>query len=377
MGTQLSSFSKRSRFEDLVDAVQQCTLCPRLCGRTKVLSEANGDIESTVLFVAEAPGRLGAEVTGVPLSGDRTGENFEALLAVTGWPRRDVFITNAVLCNPQDERGKNDTPTTAEMANCASYLNMTIELVDPELVAPLGAIALRALALVHPHPYELRRDVAQIIPWAGRQVFPLYHPGPRAAVHRSVDKQQEDFRLLSEHVHAQRSALRGSATPQAPQAPSVFQQLVLTVVEALGEVTYFKLTKLLYLIDLSALRKFGSTLTGEVYLRQKDGPWPPRLWDAIGALDGWEIVRPPRRRLPMVGLGPSPRFDVELDDAALDIVAAVLERYGDMDNSGIKRAAYHTNPMRYILRQEKHGRNMRNAPVMYKDRLAEELDEEA
>ena len=73
MGTQLSSFSKRARFEDLGDTVQQCTLCPRLCGRTKVLSDANGDLESTVLFVAEAPGRLGAEVTGVPLRGTGPG----------------------------------------------------------------------------------------------------------------------------------------------------------------------------------------------------------------------------------------------------------------------------------------------------------------
>ena len=112
-------------------------------------------------------------------------------------------------------------------------------------------------------------------------------------------------------------------------------------------------------------------------MRQKDGPWPPRLWDAIGALDGWELVRPGRRRLPVVGLGPSPRFDVELDDAALEIVAEVLERYGEMDNSGIKRAAYHTDPIGYILRQEKRGRDMRNASVMYKYRLAEELDEEA
>lgn len=299
MGTQLSSFSKRARFEDLVDAVQQCTLCPRLCGRTKVLSEANGDLESTVFFVAEAPGRLGAEVTGIPLSGDRTGDNFEALLDTAGWRRTDVFITNAVLCNPQDERGKNDTPTTEEIANCALYLKMTIELVDPQLVAPLGAIALRALALVHPHPYQLRRHVAQIMPWAGRRVFPLYHPGPRAAVHRSVGKQREDFRLLSECAHPQRAALRRSATPQQPQAPTVLQQIILAVVQALGDLTYFKLTKLMYPIDLFALRKFGSTLTGEVYLRQKDGPWPPRLWDAIGALDGWEIVRPRRRGLPV------------------------------------------------------------------------------
>ena len=45
--------------------------------RRKVFSEANGNIDSKALFIAEAPGRLGADKTGIPLYGDRTGDNFE------------------------------------------------------------------------------------------------------------------------------------------------------------------------------------------------------------------------------------------------------------------------------------------------------------
>jgi uracil-DNA glycosylase len=81
------SFSKAARFNDLVESVQHCDLCPRLRGCRKVLSSANGNVESKVLFVAEAPGRLGADRTGVPLFGDRTGDNFEALLGNIGWRR--------------------------------------------------------------------------------------------------------------------------------------------------------------------------------------------------------------------------------------------------------------------------------------------------
>jgi len=134
------SFSKEDRFRDLVESVQHCDICARLCARRKVLSSANGAVESKVLFVAEAPGRLGADRTGVPLCGDRTGDNFEILLANIGWRRQDVFITNAILCNPKQENGNNDTPTMEEIANCSAYLEMIIALVSPEVIVTLDHI---------------------------------------------------------------------------------------------------------------------------------------------------------------------------------------------------------------------------------------------
>ena len=37
---------------------------------------ANGRPDARVLFLAEAPGRLGGDRTGVPLTSDQTGRNF-------------------------------------------------------------------------------------------------------------------------------------------------------------------------------------------------------------------------------------------------------------------------------------------------------------
>jgi uracil-DNA glycosylase family 4 len=134
-------------------------------------------VESKVLFVAEAPGRLGADRTGVPLFGDRTGDNFEALLGNIGWRREQVFITNAVLCNPKQDDGNNDTPTAEEIAKCSAYLEMVITLVNPDVIVTLGVTALDALNLLSPHGIELREGVAQLVPWRGTRLFPLYHPG--------------------------------------------------------------------------------------------------------------------------------------------------------------------------------------------------------
>ncbi len=201
MTVAFESFSKATRFADLVQSAQHCDLCPRLCSRRKVLSPANGSIESKVLFIAEAPGRLGADRTGVPLCGDRTGDNFEMLLGNVGWRREQVFITNAILCNPQDGNGNNGTPTPEEVGNCSAYVEMVINLVRPEVVVTLGATALDALAVIAPHGLQLREDAAKVVPWGAAKLVPLYHPGPRAIIHRSLAKQRSDFMRLAQLVH--------------------------------------------------------------------------------------------------------------------------------------------------------------------------------
>lgn len=169
-------------------------------GRRRVQGHASGPLQARVLFVAEAPGRLGGDRTGVPLTSDQSGRNFTRLLQSIGWSRDEVFVSNAVLCNPRDGRGRNDTPTRTEIRSCSAHLRDLLEILDPPVVAALGRTALAALALIAPHEAELRRDVATALPWYGRLLVPLYHPGPRAQLHRTVDRQTEDFARLREIV---------------------------------------------------------------------------------------------------------------------------------------------------------------------------------
>jgi len=187
--------SRSIEFQGMAADASTCRLCERMCGPA-VLSGRNGPLSARVLFVAEAPGRLGAARTGVPLSGDQSGRNFERLLQAASLKRSDVFVTNAVLCNPQDSRGRNAPPTRTEIEHCSRYLLQTIELVDPLVVVSLGTVALTALNLIAPHGATLRREVSQVVPWADRLLVPLYHPSPRAQLSRSFVKQMEDFRRL-------------------------------------------------------------------------------------------------------------------------------------------------------------------------------------
>jgi uracil-DNA glycosylase family 4 len=190
-----SEMHRAAAFALLVEEAQGCQVCPRMMGRTRLLSAANGALDARVCFVAEAPGRLGGDRTAIPLCGDQSGRNFERLLVEASLDRASIFVTNAVLCNPR-AGNRNAPPSSREIQNCARFLTATVRLVQPEVVVALGAVALRALDQIEPHGLMLAKDVGRAISWHERWLVPLYHPGPRAQLWRSFAQQVEDFRGL-------------------------------------------------------------------------------------------------------------------------------------------------------------------------------------
>ena len=161
-----------------------------------VLSSQNGSIYSDLIFVAEAPGRLGAGRTGVPFRGDRSGDNFELLLDHVGLKRKDIFITNAVLCNPL-KSGNNRRPTTKEIENCSSFLQDLIDLIAPKVISTLGGAGLEAINRIFGTRYKLADVVARPLSVCEFILFPLYHPSPRVVyTRRTLDEQKIDFRKL-------------------------------------------------------------------------------------------------------------------------------------------------------------------------------------
>lgn len=201
--------SNEREFERLVAEAAICVRCERMRDRQAVLSQRNGSLQPQILFIAEAPGRNGADRTRIPFHGDKSGDTFEALLVSIKLTRADVFITNSVMCSPRKSSGANDKPTRAEIKNCSGYLASLLELLDPPVVATLGAVALEALRLVEPHTFSLREHAAQVCRWRGRLLVPLYHPSPQVLITvRKLAQQRQDYRAL-------RRALRQATVPNS------------------------------------------------------------------------------------------------------------------------------------------------------------------
>jgi DNA polymerase len=189
--------SRQDLFRNLCAAARSCRVCPNLADKTAVLSDLNGSINPKVLFIAEAPGRQGADRTRRPFYGDKSGENFQRLLDSIDLTREEIFITNAVMCSPRTATDANRKPTKAEINNCSSFLRRQIELIRPNVIATLGSVALEALKAIEYHEFKLKTDAARILDWYRVKLVPLYHPSPQViASHRRMDQQLEDFRAL-------------------------------------------------------------------------------------------------------------------------------------------------------------------------------------
>lgn len=196
-------------FSQLEAEAAACLICERMQERKAVLSQLNGILTPKVMFIAEAPGRNGADRTRIPFHGDASGHTFEKLLASIKLTRAEIFITNTVLCSPRKPSGANDKPTRSEIRNCSDFLRRTLEIINPPIIATLGAVALDALKLIEPHDYTMKESAARVLNWNGRKLVPLYHPSPQVLITvRPLARQLQDFEVLGREIKRQKANLK-------------------------------------------------------------------------------------------------------------------------------------------------------------------------
>lgn len=358
--------SDKGSFNHLCQNVSRCRLCQRMNDSQRVLSRAAGPLSAIIMFIGEAPGRLGADDTGIPFHGDQAGHNFEELLRQVGIDRHDVFVTNAVLCNPKDERGNNATPLCSEVSNCSNFLRQQIEIIQPRIVVTLGATALRAAGQIENHSLSLARDVRTSHEWFGRKLIPLYHPGQRAMIHRSFANQLSDYQFMAEHCRRlDKHVKKVSGIP-----PVDVMELVDKLTKRRSELTYFALHKLAFLVECLCVQRLGHRLTRAYFVRQKDGPYCTDLHIKKLKCAFKDLVIQKRDTQLILRRSTDGFFSncvkraVSLPKETDALLADVLNATAGLNDAQLKTKVYLTAPMRAILRTEKRERtNMYNAPI--------------
>ncbi|WP_313638299.1 uracil-DNA glycosylase [Paenibacillus sp.] len=189
--------------EEFLERIENkdCPNCPRMSMCKPVLQITELDIKKPIMFIAEAPGRLGAEISRIPLYGDQTGNNFDELLLKAELNRQQCYITNAVLCVPIDERGNNSTPKESEIRNCSGLLLEQIQIIKPRLIVTLGKSALMALYKIRKHQIQLPiiNEKPSVHDWNGLKVLALYHPSPKVMnMFRNKEKQYADYKVIQD-----------------------------------------------------------------------------------------------------------------------------------------------------------------------------------
>src|SRR5437588_2276857 len=93
---------------------------------------ADGNPQSRIMFVGEAPGR-DEDIEGLPFVG-RSGKLLDRMIAAIGLDRSKAYIANVIPWRPPGNR----TPTPQETQICLPFIQRQIELVNPDILVTLG-----------------------------------------------------------------------------------------------------------------------------------------------------------------------------------------------------------------------------------------------
>lgn len=179
---------------------QDCRKCKLCEGRRNVVMP-DGDPDSPVAFVGEAPGKKEDEV-GKPFQGS-SGRVLNTLLSEEGVSRESIFITNTVKCRPPNNRA----PTKEEMERCLPCLMR--ELEGRRLIVTLGRTAARDIlgrevSLGEEANKVYRVDIAD----RPVDLIVAYHPAASFYNSKVKDSLRETIRIARTYLEG-----GGSASP--------------------------------------------------------------------------------------------------------------------------------------------------------------------
>jgi uracil-DNA glycosylase family 4 len=155
-------------WDSLEHTVSTCVRCVLHQSRTQTVFGV-GHARADWLIIGEAPGadedRLGEPFVG------RAGQLLNEMLRAVGLARTDVYITNILKCRPPNNRN----PKPDEVASCSGYLQRQIEIIQPQLILAVGAVAAQNL-LGSDTPVGQLRGIVHRYGDAGIPLLVTYHP---------------------------------------------------------------------------------------------------------------------------------------------------------------------------------------------------------
>ena len=159
--------SKSILLQKLYELYKKCINCPLNTPTEHNIVCGNGNPESSLLFIGEAPGK-NEEEQGIPFVG-KSGMLLTKALACLDIDRKDIFITNIVKCRPPQNR----KPTHVESKASKPFLLKEIEIIKPKVICTLGATALESLLET---PVKMEQMRGKKLSYNGIILLPTYHP---------------------------------------------------------------------------------------------------------------------------------------------------------------------------------------------------------
>lgn len=185
--------------EEHRDAVRACSRCFPSGDNTPVVDVPK---RAGLLLVGQAPGSTEV-TTRLPFTGP-AGKRLMGWFERAGLSREDVYLSALCRCFPGKAKGGGDlAPSRTMRQNCRPHLLRELELLRPEVVAPVGGLAIKELLGIT----RLSEAVGETVRRDGIVYVPLPHPsGASTWLNAPENKERLDRALAT--LKGQAAALK-------------------------------------------------------------------------------------------------------------------------------------------------------------------------
>lgn len=176
--------SAKRRIEEHVELVRSCTVCPKM-HRPAVAGNA---VVSKVLLVGQAPG--GKEpILGRPFAWTAGKTLFRWFHSASGVDeqsfRNSVYMAAVCRCFPgRNPAGGDRVPDAQEIVNCSRWLKAELDILQPELVLPVGKLAITQFLAFEKLNEIVGRQFPVHFEGHAFDIIPLPHPSGASTWHR-------------------------------------------------------------------------------------------------------------------------------------------------------------------------------------------------
>lgn len=174
--------SKDSLMLNIAKEISNCKKCG-LCKTAKNAVPGEGNLNSSIVFIGEAPGATEDEL-GRPFVG-RAGKLLDSLLKDLNIDRKDIWIGNIIKHRPPNNRD----PLPEEIKICEEYLTRQLEIINPKIVVTLGRFAMNYF---YPEG-KISKDHGNLLKTPKYNVYPVYHPAAALRNGNMFEALKKDF----------------------------------------------------------------------------------------------------------------------------------------------------------------------------------------
>ena len=137
------------------------------------------------MLVAQAPGSTEV-ITRLPFTGP-AGKRLMGWFEKAGTSRGEIYLSAVARCFPGKARAGGDlVPSRAMIRNCRPHLAREIQLLEPELIVPVGGLAIKELLGIT----RLSDAVGVVVVRGGIEYVPLPHPSGASTWLNSPDNKR-------------------------------------------------------------------------------------------------------------------------------------------------------------------------------------------